>query len=78
MEIDLRPGIDWNHLPVGHVVNLVRADDLMTRLSDLRSQWEEATNGKMTKVELNLESLFTDIEEIITGSITPTTRSTNP
>lgn len=67
-QIFLKPGITLETVPTVKVRIMVDQQALLDNLAEMRKLWESATNGKTSKVTVNLDLLFDDIEQLIRPS----------
>lgn len=64
-QILFAPGITWTQTPPVTTRRMIDRAALLDRINDLESQWQEATDGKMHRVTLDLQALFDDIRELV-------------
>lgn len=65
--IQLNLGLAWETLPLAESRAMIDQTELLNHVILMRSEWREATGGDLTKVTANLDLLFDDILNLITG-----------
>jgi len=67
MSIVFKQGYTWTSLPPTTIKRMVDVDQVRARFAVLREEWTEATGGELESVTVNLESLFNDLDNVLSG-----------